>query len=469
MDTMFASRRCYHIKRVGVCLIVATLAAMMTGCGPSLLPFLDPSPAIVYNLNISSTAGGSVIDPGEGMSQYYEGTVIDLVATPNTGYRFDHWTGDVDTIEAVGDAETTITMQGDYEITANFGLIPTYELTMVADPEVGGTATDLTDEPPYAEGAQVTVRAEANLGYHFVNWTATAGGFDNPDEAETTFTMPGEAVNVTARFEVASMVATGFEHTVGLSGNSTVVAIGNNASGQCRVGNWTNIIEVAAGAAHTVGLKGNSTVLAVGDNEYGQCNVGDWEGVIQVSTGYYHTVGLKGNSTAIAVGLDLYGQCDVGEWVDIVQVAAGEHHTVGVKFDGTVVAAGWNLFGQCNVADWEDIVQVTAGAFHTVGLKSDGTVVAVGWNNYGQCDVGDWVDIIQVAAGEYHTVGLKFDGTVVAVGDNDHGQCGVGDWVDIIQVAAGEYHTVGLSFDGTVVAVGDNDYGQCDVSEWMLK
>jgi len=457
------------MKIIGILLIAAALGTTMTGCGPSLSPYVNPDPLIVYNLNISSTVGGSVIDPGEGMSQYYEGTVVDLVATPDAGYRFVYWTGDVDTIEADGEAETTVTMQGDYEITAHFELIPTYELTMASDPEVGGTATDLTDEPPYAESAQVTIRAEANLGYHFVYWTATAGGFDNANEAETTFIMPGEAVNVTARFEVDPMVATGSGHTVGLLVNSTVVAVGNNASGQCDVGNWTNIIEVAAGSFHTVGLNGNSTVLAVGDNKYGQCDVGDWQDIIQVGSGYYHTIGIRGNGTAIAVGLDLYGQCQVDDWVDIVQVAAGEHHTVGVKSDGAVVAVGWNLFGQRNVDGWQDVVQVTAGAYHTVGLKSDGTVVAVGWNNYGQCDVGDWQDIIQVAAGEYHTVGIKSDGTVVAVGWNNYGQCDIGGWQDIIQVAVGGYQTIGLRSVGTVIAVGDNDNGQCDVSDWMLK
>ena len=469
MDTRFATRRYHYIKMVGICLIVASLVAIMAGCGPTLSPYIDPHPTIVYTLNISSTAGGSVIEPGEGISQYDEGTVVDLVATPNAGYRFDHWSGDVGTIEDIGDAETTITMQGDSEITANFELMPTYELTMMVDPEVGGTAIDLTDEPPYVEGAQVIIRAEANIGYHFVNWMATAGGFDNPYEAETIFTMPGEAVNITARFEVDPMVATGSEHTVGLSSNSTVVAVGNNASGQCNVGNWTNIIEVAAGAAHTVGLSGNGTVLAVGSNDYGQCDVSDWADIIQVSTGHYHTVGLKGNGTAVAVGLDLYGQCDVDDWENIVQVAAGEHHTVGLKSDGTVVAVGWNLFGQCDVGDWEDIVQVTAGAYNTVGLKSDGTVVAVGWNNYGQCDVDDWAGIIQVAAGEYQTVGLKSDGTVLAVGSNDYGQCDVDDWVGIIQVATGGYQTVGLKSDGTVVTVGNNHWGQCEVSDWMLK
>jgi len=79
--------------------------------------------------------------------------------------------------------------------------VEVYDLTMVADPEVGGTATDLTNESPYAEGTEVSIKAEANEGYEFVNWTAPAGGFDNASSAETTFTMPTQNVTVTANFE----------------------------------------------------------------------------------------------------------------------------------------------------------------------------------------------------------------------------------------------------------------------------
>jgi hypothetical protein len=71
-------------------------------------------------LTISSTAGGNVTTPGEGTFTYEKGTVVDLVATPDAGYHFDNWTGDVDTIADVNDATSTITMEGDYEITANF-------------------------------------------------------------------------------------------------------------------------------------------------------------------------------------------------------------------------------------------------------------------------------------------------------------------------------------------------------------
>jgi len=143
--------------------------------------------------------GGSVTTPGEGVFPYDKGTVVDLVATPNAGYRFVNWTGDVGTIADVYAASTNITMNGDYSITANFEEI--YNLTMTADPEVGGTATDLTDESPYAEGTEVSIKAEATEGYEFVNWTAPAGGFDDASAAETTFTMPAQNITVTANFE----------------------------------------------------------------------------------------------------------------------------------------------------------------------------------------------------------------------------------------------------------------------------
>jgi len=81
------------------------------------------TPPIQYNLTIASTVRGSVTTPGEGTFSYDEGTVVDLVAKPEKGYRFFGWTGDVDTIADVDAASTTITTQGDYSITANFGSV----------------------------------------------------------------------------------------------------------------------------------------------------------------------------------------------------------------------------------------------------------------------------------------------------------------------------------------------------------
>lgn len=111
---------------------------------------------------------------------------------------------------------------------------------------------------------------------------------------------------------------------------------------------------IAAGRRHTVALKSDGTVIAVGDNKYGQCKVSDWGDIVAVAagnvhmatnTGNAHTVGLKSDGTVTAIGWNKHDQCNVSEWRDIVTVSAGWCHTVGVKSDGTVVAVGRNNEG----------------------------------------------------------------------------------------------------------------------------
>jgi hypothetical protein len=75
---------------------------------------------VQYDISINSTEFGSVTMPGEGIFNYTAGTVVELEATPDTGYRFDRWTGDVGTIADVNDAATNITIENNYSITANF-------------------------------------------------------------------------------------------------------------------------------------------------------------------------------------------------------------------------------------------------------------------------------------------------------------------------------------------------------------
>jgi len=417
-----------------------------------------------YSLIITSTEGGEVTEPGEGMFSYDEGIVVDLVAEAEESYQFVHWTGDVVNLADIDAAATTITMNGDYFITAEF--VKQYDLT-TSSTEGGAVTTPGEGTFNYDEGTVVDLVAEAEEGYQFVNWAGDAGTIANVEAATTTITINGDYI-ITANF-APYMVAAGYDHTVGLKTDGTVVAVGDNDYLQCNVGGWTDIIKVAAGHSHTVGVKSDGTVIAAGNNYFGKCNVGGWTGIVQVAAGGQHTVGLKADGTVVAVGRESAGQINVGSWTDIVQVAAGEYHTVGLKDDGTVVAVGSNADGQCDVGGWTGIVQVAAGAYHTVGLKDNGTVVAVGDGTFGRCGVGGWTGIVQVAAGGYHTAGVESDGTVVAVGRETAGQLNVGGWTGIVQVSAGEYHTVGLKSDGTVVAVGSNSNGQCsNVSGWTL-
>jgi len=97
------------MRRVSVLIIVVVLLAGMVGCRP-----------IQYELTISSTEGGFVVSPGEGTFTYNKGRVVRVRARNCLGYWFSEWTGDVDTINTANSFVTTITMDGNYSITANF-------------------------------------------------------------------------------------------------------------------------------------------------------------------------------------------------------------------------------------------------------------------------------------------------------------------------------------------------------------
>ena len=88
--------------------------------GDTTITVEEEAPPVEYDLTISSTAGGEVTEPGEGTFPYGEGMPVGLVATPSEGYDFVNWTGDVGTITNANAAATTITMNDDYIITANF-------------------------------------------------------------------------------------------------------------------------------------------------------------------------------------------------------------------------------------------------------------------------------------------------------------------------------------------------------------
>jgi hypothetical protein len=100
--------------RTSIFLIMVISVAGIAGCGTA---------PVQYELNITSTAGGNVTEPGEGTFIYDEGAVVNLVAEAEGGYGFAKWTGDVETITDVSAAATTIIMNDSYSITDSFGEI----------------------------------------------------------------------------------------------------------------------------------------------------------------------------------------------------------------------------------------------------------------------------------------------------------------------------------------------------------
>jgi hypothetical protein len=192
----------YHTVGLKDCgTVVATGANLDGQCdvGGWILETLSSDPPGTYHLTLSSTAGGLVTAPGEGTFAYCDGEVVDLVAEAESGYSFVNWTGDVATIADVEDATTTITMNSDYFITANFEEIPQFDLT------ISSTAGGLVTAPgegtfTYAPGTGVNLVAEAEEGYRFVEWTGDVDTIADVDAASTTITMNGD-YSITANFE----------------------------------------------------------------------------------------------------------------------------------------------------------------------------------------------------------------------------------------------------------------------------
>ena len=108
MRTILNSKRHHYVARFSIFLVTLALIAVMVGCTGQ------------YSLRISSTGGGSVTTPGEDTFTYDEGTVVNLVATPDSDYEFTTWTGNVDTIADAYAASTTITVNDHYYIIARF-------------------------------------------------------------------------------------------------------------------------------------------------------------------------------------------------------------------------------------------------------------------------------------------------------------------------------------------------------------
>ncbi len=159
-----------------------------------------------YDLSISSTTGGSVTTPGEGVFTYDEGALVDLVATPGGGYQFVEWTGDVGTVADVYAASTTITMNGDYSITANFAEIPPVQYDLTTTSTAGGLVTNPGEGVhTYDEGALVDLVATPGGGYQFVEWTGDVGTIADVYAASTTITMNGD-YSITANFDGIPLV-----------------------------------------------------------------------------------------------------------------------------------------------------------------------------------------------------------------------------------------------------------------------
>ena len=192
MKIILNSRKHHYLAIVSTFLITVAVIAGIVGCEPTL--------AQQYDLTIASTAGGSVTMPGEGVFSCDICVVVNLVATPSSGYQFVNWTGNVSTIANVNAAITTITLNGDYSITANFEAIPAGQYSLaIASSGCGFVNTPGEGIFDYDKGTVVELMANIVGDNAFVEWTGDVSTIADVKDATTTITMHGNYA-ITATF-----------------------------------------------------------------------------------------------------------------------------------------------------------------------------------------------------------------------------------------------------------------------------
>jgi len=209
-----------------------------------------------FTLTLSTTGSGSVVLNNTG-PYYHYGEVIQLTANPVIGWSFNHWTGDL--IGSANPASLTIT--GNMSVDATFTQ-DQYTLSITING--GGNVTKNPDQTTYTYGTNVTLTANANIGWTFASWSGDASGSINP----TTVNMTGnKGVTVTFTQNTYTLtVNTAGQGTVNRNNSGPyhygdVVQLTANASVGWTFDHWTGDLIGSANPA-TLTITGNMSVTA---------------------------------------------------------------------------------------------------------------------------------------------------------------------------------------------------------------
>ncbi|MBL0339515.1 MAG: hypothetical protein IPP71_00475 [Bacteroidetes bacterium] len=309
-----------------------------------------------------------------------------------------------------------------------------------------------------------------------------------------------------------------------------------------------NIIKISHGWEHTLALKCDKTVVAWGkndENQIGNSNITmnrslvgvpvesssnvSLSNIIDIAAGKYNSMAVDGEGYAYYWGyslLDLIGNPSTNTILpeklrinsstlvtNAVAVSAGSDHLVVLLRDGTVLTFGSNTFGQLGVDNTatpnsiygvqvqtnsgvlSNIIAISAGDRITLALDKSGDVYAWGFNNNGQLGLGapafpfyekyaqkiaTLSDIKSIYTQVATSMAIKNNNSVYCWGLNNFYQCGQtsnspGTYDTPVQVTlpsgisdlsygyVGERHCVLFTKDNQMVAWGDNLEGQLAV------
>ena len=180
---------------------------------------LDPN---MSNGTVTASKGGQPVS-AENPANYQD--EITLTAVPDTGFTLkslSYKPGEGEAVSVTGEGNTrTFTMPAsNVTVSATFEGLP-FNITTVLDPTIGGTVSvtgngvTTNDGTKAKAGTEVTLTVTPNTGFDLVSGsvTVTKASGETVNVTDNKFTMPTEAVTVTATFEgrptTASLNVTG--------------------------------------------------------------------------------------------------------------------------------------------------------------------------------------------------------------------------------------------------------------------
>jgi alpha-tubulin suppressor-like RCC1 family protein len=227
-----------------------------------------------------------------------------------------------------------------------------------------------------------------------------------------------------------------------------------------------NVKSIDAGFNHSVALKSDGTLVVWGGNG-GSENIATvptgLANIAEIDCGWAWTLVRRENGSLFAWGADDSGQISsLPSESNFVQISAGNMHGAALRLDGTVVCWGRNDMGQCNVpSDLSGVTAVIAYGHHTMALCSDGSVSVWGASSPVPSGLGG---VTSIAAGDAFCLALKSDGTVVAWGENTYGQSTVPSGLNnVSKIFATADAAFAVKDDGAIVSWGNNQSGQRNI------